>query len=202
MKRKYQVFISSTYLDLIEERQAVVEAILETDNIPAGMELFKAGKSQISTINRWIEESDIFILLLGGRYGSINKEDGKSYIHLEYEFAFSKNMPILTIILNEDMITNKLNNLNSITKIDNIIERENIKEYTAFKDMVQCNLVEYVSSIQEIKSAIFKNLPSIINENVLNGWQKVNNNTYETQRANNITGIFANHIARGTRDEV
>ncbi|WJB58400.1 DUF4062 domain-containing protein (plasmid) [Staphylococcus aureus] len=38
-KIKYQIFISSTYLDLIEERQAVVEAVLNSNNIPAGMGL-------------------------------------------------------------------------------------------------------------------------------------------------------------------
>lgn len=29
MQKKYQIFISSTFRDLIEERQAVLEAILE-----------------------------------------------------------------------------------------------------------------------------------------------------------------------------
>lgn len=43
MKKKLQIFISSTYVDLQEERQAAVEAILGSNNIPAGMELFKAG---------------------------------------------------------------------------------------------------------------------------------------------------------------
>ena len=43
MNKKIQVFISSTYTDLIEERQAAVEAILDAGHIPAGMELFKAG---------------------------------------------------------------------------------------------------------------------------------------------------------------
>lgn len=55
MDKKYQVFISSTYKDLIEERQAVLETILDTGNIPAGMELFKGGKSQKETIERWIK---------------------------------------------------------------------------------------------------------------------------------------------------
>lgn len=40
MKKKYQIFISSTYQDLKEERQAAVEAILKAGHIPAGMELF------------------------------------------------------------------------------------------------------------------------------------------------------------------
>ena len=35
MKKKYQIFISSTYTDLQEERQAAVQAILEAGHIPA-----------------------------------------------------------------------------------------------------------------------------------------------------------------------
>ena len=77
MKRKLQVFISSTYSDLKEERQAAVEAILKAAHIPAGMELFTAGnKSQMATIERWIDESDVFMLILGGRYGSIETNHG------------------------------------------------------------------------------------------------------------------------------
>ena len=68
MKRKLQIFVSSTYNDLLEERQAAVSAILEAGHIPAGMELFAAGdQSQWETIKRWIEESDVFMLILGGR---------------------------------------------------------------------------------------------------------------------------------------
>jgi hypothetical protein len=39
-KKKLQVFVSSTYTDMHEERQAAVEAILTAGHIPAGMELF------------------------------------------------------------------------------------------------------------------------------------------------------------------
>ena len=41
--KKMQIFVSSTYEDLKDERQEMVEAILEAGHIPAGMELFKAG---------------------------------------------------------------------------------------------------------------------------------------------------------------
>lgn len=62
MKKKYQVFVSSTFSDLINERQSCVEAILRAGHIPAGMELFSAGnESQLEIIRRWIEESDIYI---------------------------------------------------------------------------------------------------------------------------------------------
>ncbi len=42
MEKKYQVFVSSTYKDLSEERQEVMQALLELDCIPVGMELFPA----------------------------------------------------------------------------------------------------------------------------------------------------------------
>ena len=68
MKKKLQVFISSTYIDMREERQAAVEATLQAGHIPAGMELFVAGdESQWETIQRWIDDSDVFMLILGGR---------------------------------------------------------------------------------------------------------------------------------------
>ena len=72
MEKKLQIFVSSTFTDMKDERQAAVEAILRSGNIPAGMELFAAGdKSQLETITRWIDDSDIYLLLLGGRYGTI-----------------------------------------------------------------------------------------------------------------------------------
>ena len=46
MKTKYQIFVSSTYEDLKEERDLVMKAILEMGHIPVGMEMFSAGDEQ------------------------------------------------------------------------------------------------------------------------------------------------------------
>ena len=63
-RKKLQVFVSSTYEDLKEERQAAVEAILSAGHIPAGMELFAAGnESQMEVIRNWIDESEVFLLI-------------------------------------------------------------------------------------------------------------------------------------------
>lgn len=52
------------------------------------MKLFKAfDESQKETIKKWINESDAYILILGGRYGSIDDSTGKSYTHWEYDYA-------------------------------------------------------------------------------------------------------------------
>jgi len=42
MEKRYQIFISSTFVDLEEERSKVMEIILNKDYFPACMELFPA----------------------------------------------------------------------------------------------------------------------------------------------------------------
>src|SRR6476469_2973856 len=101
-KKKLQVFVSSTYADLREERQAAVEAILTAGHIPAGMELFAAGdETQMNVIKRWIDESDVYLLILGGRYGSVEPNSGKSYTHLEYEYAVEKAKPRFSVVIGD-----------------------------------------------------------------------------------------------------
>ena len=132
MNKKLQVFVSSTYTDLIEERQAAVEAILDAGHIPAGMELFKAGKSQMNTIKKWIDESDVYMLILGGRYGSIEEESGLSYTELEYQYALSKNMPVFAIVLKDGFLFTKASSMGR----DVIFEKNNIDKYDTFKTLV------------------------------------------------------------------
>src|SRR5664279_4524187 len=106
--RKLQVFVSSTYNDLISERQAAVGAILKAGHIPAGMELFAAGdQSQMETIKRWIDASDVYLLLLAGRYGSVDKSTGISYTELENDYASSRNMPLFALVVSEISLENK-----------------------------------------------------------------------------------------------
>ena len=109
VKKKLQVFVSATYEDLIKERQAAVEAILTAGHIPAGMELFTSGdESQMEVIKQWINESDVFLLILGGRYGSIEPKSGKSYIHLEYEHAISQRKRIFSCVIEEEAIEERV----------------------------------------------------------------------------------------------
>ncbi len=46
MDKKYQVFISSTYTDLVEARRKVRDAILSMYHFPVGMELFGAANEE------------------------------------------------------------------------------------------------------------------------------------------------------------
>jgi hypothetical protein len=98
MEKRYQVFVSSTYEDLREERAEVIQALLELDCMPSGMELFPAGDDeQWTVIKRVIDDCDYYIVVIGGRYGSVGT-DGKSYTQREYEYAVSKGKPVMAFL--------------------------------------------------------------------------------------------------------
>lgn len=98
MEVKHQVFVSSTYRDLIEERKAVIHALLELDCIPAGMELFPATDEDAWTlIKDVIDGCDYYILILAGKYGSTNS-DGVGYTEMEFDYAVSTSKPIIAFL--------------------------------------------------------------------------------------------------------
>ena len=98
MEKRYQVFVSSTYKDLTEERLEVMKALLELDCIPSGMEYFPANNDeQWSFIKDLIDQCDYYIAVLGARYGSI-ADDGLSYTEKEYRYAIEKGIPVASFI--------------------------------------------------------------------------------------------------------
>src|SRR6185503_5392570 len=98
MDKRYQVFVSSTYADLQHERQRVIQALMEMDCIPSGMELFPAAdEEQLKFIKRVIDDCDYYLLIIGGRYGSVGA-DGVSYTEQEYEYAVSRGLKVIAVI--------------------------------------------------------------------------------------------------------
>ncbi|WP_318371002.1 DUF4062 domain-containing protein [Enterobacter sp.] len=101
MDKRYQVFVSSTFTDLEEERRHVIQTLMEMDCIPAGMELFPAiDEEQWEFIKKIIDDCDYYLLIIGGRYGSI-AEDGLSYTEKEFDYAVEKGLKI-TVLMHED----------------------------------------------------------------------------------------------------
>lgn len=166
MKKKLQVFISSTYLDMKVERQSAVEAILKAGNIPAGMELFTAGnESQLQTIMRWIDESDIYVLLLGGRYGSIEKSSDLSYTEVEYDYAVSQKKPYFSIVIEEAALDLKIKTFGK-----DAIEQDEPKKLTAFREKVLSNISSFYSETKDIKLAIHETLQDFKERYNFSGW--------------------------------
>lgn len=105
MNKKFQIFISSTYTDLVKARSKTSEIILSMYQFPIGMEMFSAGNSdQWTLIKRTIDISDYYLLLIGHRYGSLT-EEGISYTEKEYNYACEKGIPIMAFIRNRDVAT-------------------------------------------------------------------------------------------------
>lgn len=102
MKKKYQIFISSTYTDLISQRNAVRDTILRMNHFPVGMEQFgAANEEQWEIIKETIDTSDFYVLIIGHRYGSViqsGEDAGISYTEKEYRYAQDIGVPILAFL--------------------------------------------------------------------------------------------------------
>jgi hypothetical protein len=175
--KKLQVFVSSTYLDLKDERQKAVEGILRAGHIPAGMELFTAAsKSQWQVIEEWIKESDILMLILGGKYGSIEPKSGKSFTHLEYEFAIKHGIPVFAIVLSNQYLINKKASNISLQVSEREIKDPQIEKYETFKELVLSNLVSFVENISEIATEVSYSLQDFVRkdktEYKFRGWTR------------------------------
>ena len=98
MEKRYQVFVSSTYADLQEERRNVIQTLMEMDCIPSGIEIFPAAdEEQWEFIKRVISDCDYYILIIGGRYGSVTQE-GISYMEKEYDYAVSIGLKVIAFL--------------------------------------------------------------------------------------------------------
>lgn len=99
MDKRYQIFISSTFTDLKEERKAIIEGLLNAKYIPAGMEMFAASNDeQFKYIKKIIDTCDYYVLIIGARYGSVNPSTGKSFTEQEYDYAIEKGIPVLAFL--------------------------------------------------------------------------------------------------------
>ena len=165
-KRKLQIFLSSTYEDLIDHRLAAMEAILAAGHVPAAMEQFSRGdETAWGKIKAWIDESDAFILILGGRYGSLESSSGKSYVQLEYEYAVERKKPFFALVVDKAHHEQRVKEFGL-----SVDERENPQKYKDFKVQVTQRLCGFWKDKKDIKSAIFQKLPEWAQRADLTGW--------------------------------
>ncbi len=164
MKIKYQIFVSSTFEDLREERELVIKAILEMGHIPVGMEMFSAGdEEQWKLIQRQIDDCDYYVVIAAHRYGSL---DGKiSYTEKEYDYAFSKGIPTLGFIL-----------LDSVEWPINKSDRDNDKKkkLDSFKSKIRKKLVSFWNNKEDLYGKVSIALMKQFTTNPGIGWIKAN----------------------------
>jgi Leucine-rich repeat (LRR) protein len=161
MDKKYQVFISSTYLDLIDERKAVLEAILGLGHMPSGMELFPAANdNQWDLIKKVIDDCDYYIVIIGGKYGSLASE-GISYTEKEYDYAIEQGKPVLGFIFKD---VKKL----KVEKFD--LDEDKRVKLEEFKNKVKQRMVNFYENPKDLKSNVVLSLNSEMQKKEAIGW--------------------------------
>lgn len=169
-KRKFSIFISSTYEDLRDERQALIGVALENGYIPMGMEQFHgAPADQWTVITKYIDECDFYLLMVGGRYGSIDETVDISYTEKEYDYAKKKGIPVLVLIKDPASITDNKKDKGS-EKHD---KYEMMRRLDSFRAKVknEGNTVDFfkdMSSLKYVAAASLRNATEYVGENA--GW--------------------------------
>lgn len=171
MDRRYQIFISSTYADLKEERDKVMRAVLQLKCFPAGMELFPAvDKNQFDYIKSEIDECDYYLLIIGARYGSMDK-DGVSYTEKEYNYAVRKKIPVIAFLHND---------IKSIPLGKADAEKELQDKLEKFRKKVQKGrLVNYWTNPDDLKAKVISSLPMAFTIQPRTGWVRADEVTNE-----------------------
>lgn len=165
MDKKYQVFISSTYDDLVEARAKVRDAILKMYHFPVGMELFgAANEDQWKIISETIDSSDYYVLIIGQRYGSIIPEGvpdaGISYTEKEFRYAMKKGVPILAFLIDDNVAVKR-----------EFMETKNYDKLIAFKDLVKKDrLVEWWKTTDDLAQKVTMALYKQITRTERPGW--------------------------------
>jgi hypothetical protein len=166
--KRYQVFISATYLDLREERGVLSQALPTLGCLPTTVEAHSQSLSTMVSIRRRIDESDYFILLVGSRYGSL-MPSGVSYTHMEYVYAATKQKPII-ILMHESPETRAAD-----------LQEQQVEGKLKFSDFrkvlmrEQPNNIFYWRDSIDLANVLRNAIPALIRRHPSLGWVRVGN---------------------------
>lgn len=140
-----------------------MQALLELDSIPAGMELFPAADDdQWTLIRRVIDDCDYYIVIIGGRYGSIGPED-KSFTQLEYEYAVSQKKPVIAFLHKDP---------GKLQARDTEKDADKQKKLEEFRSLAEQKMVKYWTSPADLGSVVSRSIIKLIRNNPAIGWVK------------------------------
>ena len=163
MNKKYQVFISSTYEDLKDERDQAIKAVLEMGHIPLGMEMFSAGdEEQWQIIARQIEATDYYVVIVGHLYGS-ETDEGISYTEKEYDYAKECGVPTLGFVIDNKAPWPHDKTDNDSAKKDKL---------DIFKAKVKSKPIYFWSNKEDLHGKVSISLIKTMNANPRVGWTR------------------------------
>lgn len=130
---RVNIFVSSTCYDLSQIRDDLKRCILDLGHNPILSELkdFPVDPMKSNSencINAINNEADIFVLIIGDRYGSV-LETGKSITNTEFIAALSKGIPIYTFSLKKMTAILPLWEQNPNVDYSNIVDNNKVFEF-------------------------------------------------------------------------
>ncbi|TGN63023.1 DUF4062 domain-containing protein [Nocardioides eburneiflavus] len=167
IEKREQVFISSTFQDLIDERRAVLQTLLEADCLPAGMELFPASDNdKFDLIKGVIELSDYYVVIVGGRYGSVDEVEQLSYTEMEFDYAVKQKKPVMGFLHGEPgkIIADKTD-----------LDGEMRKKLDAFRAKVETRMVKYWTTPDDLAGKVALALMQTRKSHPAAGWVRGEN---------------------------
>jgi hypothetical protein len=179
MDTRYQVFVSSTFRGLSEERVAVMQALLELDCIPAVMDLFSAtSDDQWRLIQRVIDDCDYHLVIVGGGDGAA-AADGISCAEKEYDYAVSQGKAVMAFIRKDPGLVPS-GHVNSDPAV-----RERL---AAFEAKAEKAHYKYWLNAHDLGDAVSHTFVHLINAHPAEGWVKARNakTTEDMEKANQM----------------
>lgn len=174
-EKKYQVFVSSTYEDLKEECATVITALLKDGFIPVCMEYFTASnKTQWEVIESIIPQCDYYVIIVAGKYGSIEEATGISYTQKEYELAYSKGVPCLGFVHGD------ISHLPTVNFEDDPDKRTKLKTFT---ELVKSRMCSFWKDKNKLAANVITSLHKALKDTPRTGWLPADQTTAEQYAA-------------------
>ena len=153
----WRIFVSSTKEDLIPYREAVETVLTGMEHIPLGMEYFVSSPdSPIDVCLATVRRSQLYIVIVGMRYGSIEEGSGKSFTELEYDEAVKNKIPVVAFVIDEEQCA-------ILPKFVDVGEKaEKLKQFKA--KLNSSYLVSRFASIDNLKQLVEKSVQQAIDK--------------------------------------
>ena len=102
MDKKIAAYVSGTVRDLSEYRKQAADACLQLGIVPVAVEQVPtAGQDPLAVSLRALDNADIYVGIIGWRYGFIPEGQNASITELEYRHARERGVPCLIFIMDD-----------------------------------------------------------------------------------------------------
>lgn len=180
MSNLYTAFLSSNFSSLKDIREKVTSCFLDNNIFPVAMEHFVVDANNgFKNIMKLIDGADMFILIMGTKYGSRDTNDDAraSWTEKEYKYAIETHKSnMLVIVLQElaDMVDNNVDKMSDeeLEKLYPFQSAEDTRSQIAFAREVRGKSFAKEVSVDYIYNSINQFVQNGINNKLFVGWSR------------------------------